>query len=78
MHKRSSTNYAVALLFFDLCFTWVALYLASVARRQLPFGLELGRATTANLPVHVYLMASVLWPVIFVLLSVYDFGTDPT
>lgn len=77
MHKRSRTNYAVALLFLDLCLTWVALFLASVARRQLPFGLELGRATTANLPVHVYLMASMLWPVIFVLLSVYDLRNRP-
>ncbi len=77
MLRRSSTNYAVTLLFLDLCLTWVALYLASVARRQLPFGLELGRATTAHLPVHVYLMASVLWPVIFVLLSVYDLRNRP-
>jgi exopolysaccharide biosynthesis polyprenyl glycosylphosphotransferase len=72
MLKRWSTNYAVALLFFDLCFTWVALYLASVARRQLPFGLDLGRASTGHLPVHVYLIVSVLWPAIFVHLSVYD------
>jgi exopolysaccharide biosynthesis polyprenyl glycosylphosphotransferase len=78
MLKRSSTNYAVTLLFFDLCSTWVALYLASVARRQLPFGLDLGRATTAHLPVNVYLMAAVLWPVIFVLLSVYDFRNRPS
>jgi exopolysaccharide biosynthesis polyprenyl glycosylphosphotransferase len=78
MLKRSSANYAVALLFFDLCFTWIALYLAGVARRQLPFGLDLGRATTAYLPVHVYLIASVLWPAIFVLLSVYDFRDRPT
>ena len=77
MPKRSSTNYAVTLLFFDLFFTWVALYLASVARRQLPFGADLGRATTAQLPVQVYVMASVLWPVIFVLLSVYDLRSRP-
>jgi exopolysaccharide biosynthesis polyprenyl glycosylphosphotransferase len=77
MFKRSSTNYAVALLFLDICFTWIALYLASVARRQLPFGLDLGRATTAQLPVNVYLMTLVLWPVIFVLLSVYDYRNRP-
>jgi len=77
MLKRSSTNYAITLLFFDLVLTWVALYLASVARRQLPFGAELGRATTAYLPVNVYVMASVLWPVIFVLLSVYDLRHTP-
>jgi exopolysaccharide biosynthesis polyprenyl glycosylphosphotransferase len=78
MLKRSSTNYAVTLLFLDLCFTWIALYLASVARSQLPFGAELGRATTAQLPVQVYVMASVLWPVIFVLLSVYDVRYRPS
>jgi exopolysaccharide biosynthesis polyprenyl glycosylphosphotransferase len=78
MLKRSSTNYAVALLFLDLCLTWVALFLASVARRQLPLGAELGRAATAQLPVHVYIIASVLWPVIFVLLSVYDFRYRPS
>ena len=78
MLRRSSTNYAVILLFLDLCFTWVALYLAGVARRQLPFGLDLGRATTAHLPALVYLMASVLWLVIFVLLSVYDVRNRPT
>lgn len=78
MPKRSSTNYAVTLLFLDLCFTLISLYLASVARRQLPFGAELGRAATAQLPIHVYVMASVLWPVIFVLLSVYDLRYRPS
>ena len=72
MVKRSSTNFAVMLLFLDLCLTQVALYLASVARRYLPFGLELGRAKTAYLPLGIYVTVGVLWTVIFTLLSVYD------
>ncbi|NIN70138.1 MAG: exopolysaccharide biosynthesis polyprenyl glycosylphosphotransferase [Anaerolineae bacterium] len=72
MVKRSSTNYAVMLLLLDLCFTQLALYLASVARRYLPFGLELGRAKTAYLPFGIYVIVGVLWMVIFTLLSVYD------
>lgn len=77
MRRRSSTNYAVALLFFDLCLSVVALHFASVARRQLPFGLGLGLARTAHLPPSVYLMVGVLWLVIFVLLSVYDLRRSP-
>lgn len=77
MPKRSGTGYAFMLLLFDLCLTQVALYLASVARRHLPFGLELGRATTAYLPLNVYLTVGGLWLVIFVLLSVYDLRQKP-
>lgn len=73
MLGRSSVNYAVTLLFFDLLLTQVALFLASVARRYLPFGLELGLARTAYLPLSIYVMVGILWLIIFILLSVYDF-----
>ena len=72
MIKKSSTNYAVTLLLVDLCLTQAALYLASVARRYLPFGLELGRAKTAYLPLEIHLTVGLLWLVVFTLLSVYD------
>lgn len=77
MLRRSSTNYAIMLLFFDLCLTEAALHLASVARRQLPVGAELGRAGTANLALGVYLMVGLLWMLIFLLLSVYDLRRSP-
>jgi exopolysaccharide biosynthesis polyprenyl glycosylphosphotransferase len=70
--RRSSTNYTVLLLFCDLCLTEAALHLASLARRLLPFGVDLGAARTAYLPIGVYLMVGGLWLVVFVLLSVYD------
>ena len=72
MVKKSSTNYAVALLLVDLCLTQAALYLASVARRYLPFGLELGHAKTAYLPLEIHVTVGLLWLVVFMLLSVYD------
>jgi len=65
-------NYAVLLLFFDLCLTEATLYLASVARRYFPFGLELGRAKTAYLPMGVYVMVGIVLSIVFIALSVYD------
>ncbi len=73
MLKRSTTNYAVMLLFLDLCLTEVALHLASLTRRYLPLGLELRRSRAAHLPLSVYIMVGILWLIVFILLSVYDF-----
>jgi len=72
MVTKSRTNYAVTLLLLDLGLTQAALYLASVARRYLPFGLELGFAKTAYLPVEIHVTVAFLWLVVFTLLSVYD------
>ena len=72
MLGRSSTNYTVLLLLCDLCLTEAALHLASLARRRLPFGIDLGAARAAYLPIGVYLTVSGIWLIVFVLLSVYN------
>jgi exopolysaccharide biosynthesis polyprenyl glycosylphosphotransferase len=72
MLRRRSVSHMVFLLFADLFFTGAALYTASIARRNIPLGMDLGPERFVYLPSEVYLMVLGLWSFLFALLSVYD------
>lgn len=72
MVGRRSTSYMILLLVSDLLLTGAALYIASIARRNIPVGMDLGPERFVYLPSEVYLIVTVLWAFLFVLLSVYD------
>lgn len=72
MLRRRSASYMVFLLFSDLLLTEAALYIASIARRNIPLGMDLGPQRFVYLPSEVYVMVLGIWSFIFVLLSVYD------
>jgi exopolysaccharide biosynthesis polyprenyl glycosylphosphotransferase len=72
MVGRRSTSYTILLLVSDLLLTEAALYIASVARRNIPVGMDLGPERLVYLPSEVYLIVLCLWSFLFVLLSVYD------
>lgn len=70
MNRRFGETYLLLLLAGDLALTEVALYLASLARVRLPWGLPLGRQPPLN-PL-VYVLVAAIWLAVFLLLSVWE------
>jgi len=71
MGNRRGTGYTIFLCVSDLALTAAALYAASVARLALPWGATVWpRGVSLSPP--VYLLATLVWISVFLLLSVYD------
>jgi len=70
MSRKFGETYLLLLLVGDLALTEVALYLASLVRVRLPWGLPLGRQPPLN-PL-TYVLVAVIWLAVFLLLSVWD------
>lgn len=71
MTDRRAVSLAASLCLSDLVLTAGALYLASLARLALPWGVALWpRAVRLNVQVYVLVLA--IWLSVFLLLSVYD------
>jgi FlaA1/EpsC-like NDP-sugar epimerase len=69
-----STGHMILLLVCDLLLTPAALYMASMAQRNIPLGMDLGPERFVYLLVEVYLIVAVPWAFLSVLLSLYDAG----
>jgi exopolysaccharide biosynthesis polyprenyl glycosylphosphotransferase len=70
MGKQPRRNYPFGHLVADLAFTGLALLLSDIIRPLLPFGRTLD-PEYAGLSPAIYLMAAVIWMVVFLLFSVY-------
>lgn len=68
--SRRTPNFVVGLLAADLALSLLALYLASIGRLRLPYGVPL-TAYYVILPWGVYLMAGVVWLAVSGSLSLY-------
>jgi len=68
---RRSTASVIFLWLSDLSFAILSLHLAYIARVRLPWGKEI-YAERAQPDLPVYLLALVIWSVVFAVLSVYD------
>ncbi len=71
MTDRRAVSLAVSLCLSDLVLTAGALYLASLARLALPWGVALW-PQAVRLNVQVYVLVLAIWLSVFLLLSVYD------
>lgn len=70
MLKRFSVNFALMSMLADLGLTLLALRVAELLRRVLPYGPDLGKQVLV--PPHIYLAAAVIWALVFIALSIYD------
>jgi exopolysaccharide biosynthesis polyprenyl glycosylphosphotransferase len=71
MGNKRGTGFTIFLCISDLVLTVVSLYVASVARLALPWGATVWpRGVRLSPP--VYLLATIVWLSVFLLLSVYD------
>ena len=71
MTQRREVNRVVVLGLMDVALTLLALYLSSWARYSIPWGVPLPWKIVA-LPWPVYLMVSLIWPIVLSLASVYN------
>jgi exopolysaccharide biosynthesis polyprenyl glycosylphosphotransferase len=71
MRDRRGTGFTIFLCISDLALTAAALYAASVARLALPWGATIWPRNVRLSP-QVYLLVTVVWVLVFLLLSVYD------
>lgn len=72
MLRRFSVNFAVLSMVLDAAFTLLALLAAVELRPVLPPLPFLHSLTVVRLPGHLYLIAPLLWVLVFLILSVYD------
>ena len=70
MFARPGTSRALFRFASDILFTLLALFLSSVLRPWLPFGMPL-TAEHTTLPLIIYALVALIWSVAFLLLSVY-------
>ena len=71
MLKRFGLRFAMWTCFADLALTGLGLRLSGVIRLWLPLGAHVD-STKTTLNVYVYLMALLIWTVVFQILAVYD------
>jgi exopolysaccharide biosynthesis polyprenyl glycosylphosphotransferase len=71
MFKRFTTSYMVFLFTTDLVLAEGALYAASVLRFRLPYGDQVPWEM-ARVPLPVYGLVVLIWPLIFMILSLYN------
>ncbi|MCD6290326.1 MAG: hypothetical protein J7M34_07470, partial [Anaerolineae bacterium] len=71
MRRQYSTNYLLSLLAADALLSALALYLASQARYHIPWGVRL-TPVFVRVPVPLYVLVVLSWPVLLGLVGVYD------
>lgn len=71
MKRRLDTNHVVALLLVDLSITLAALFLASLARYRIPWGVQL-ELQHVRVPLPIYALVALMWPVTLSMAGAYD------